>query len=81
MEIRRFNGNDIKGTLAHSIIDFLHNDMRVFQHNEMKNYLFGLFDGFDYSDDIMKLAFIIFDDDRNMTRLVCDLCDHIKKVK
>ena len=80
-EIRRFDRNELRGTLGMTLISFLLDDMRVFKNHELRNYLSGLYDGFDYSDEIVKLCEIEFKGDIRTLRLAYDLTDFIKKLK
>jgi hypothetical protein len=80
-EIRRFDRNELRGTLGMTLISFLLDDIRVFKDPILKNYLFGLYDGFDYSDDIVKLSEKAFEGDIRTLRLALDLAKFIKTLK
>lgn len=81
METRTFNKSEIRGTLVMTVISFLLDDERVYTNEVLKNYLFGLYDGYDYSNEIEELGMKAFKGDIRMIRMLLDLCEAIQKIK
>lgn len=79
MEIRKFDSKKLKSGLAGSIVSFLLDTEIVYKNRVLSNYLSGLYDGFDYTDEIMGICReSMLPGNVHVFRLVEDLCDTVK---
>ena len=84
LNVRRFNRHkNMKEVTMTVIMNLTRNDL-ICENDELVNMLYGLFDGFDYTDDILKMAENLFENNiqRQLSdeyRLLTAICREVKK--
>jgi len=78
MHTRKFNRHENMKEVTRTVILLLIRKSVIHENEELTNMLYGLFDGYDYTDAIMTIAKGI-DNNSDEYRLLDAVCHEIKK--
>ena len=78
-KIKRFNRHQNMKEVTRTVILMLTRESTIRDNDNLTNMLYGLFDGYDYTDDIMLEAEKMFDPFDDNHRLLDAICNEVKK--